>query len=195
MSQSVLYLADLAAISLLVFGFFLRRHHRPELIVAFLTTNIGVLAVSTALTTSTIGAGLGLGLFGILSIIRLRSEELTQTEIAYYFGALTLGLLAGLDSTPGATDLGLMALVLVAIAVGDHPRVAPRPKSQQILVDRAYLDETALRAHLEGILGATIVSTKVVRTDIVNDTTLVDVRYRLSAAELTVPTPMPEVVR
>jgi hypothetical protein len=33
-------------------------------------------------------------------------------------------------------------------------------------------------AHLERLLDGTVLSTKVVRTDLVNDTTLVDVRYR-----------------
>src|SRR4051794_22188369 len=152
MPTLVLYAADLVAICLLVFALFLPRHRRPELVVAYLTTNLGVLAVSSALTSSTIGAGLGLGLFGILSIIRLRSEELAHHEIAYYFAALTLGLLGGLDTTPTVTDLALMVVVLLAIAAGDHPRVAPRPRSQQVLLDRAYLDETALRACLEGLL-------------------------------------------
>ncbi|MFT4010535.1 MAG: DUF4956 domain-containing protein [Nocardioidaceae bacterium] len=172
------YAADLIGVAVLVFGLFLPRHRRPELIVAYLTTNIGVLAVASALTSSTIGAGLGLGLFGILSIIRLRSEELTQTEVAYYFAALALGLLGGLGAGADTTVLALMALVLVAIGVGDHPLVAPRSCTQQMLLDRAYLDETVLCAHLEGMLGATVVSVRIVRADIVNDTTLVDVRYR-----------------
>jgi hypothetical protein len=195
MPQFVLYAADLVAISILVFGFFLPRHRRPELVAAYLTTNIGVLAVTTALTSSTIGAGLGLGLFGILSIIRLRSEELSQTEVAYYFAALTLGLLGGLGTTSGATGLALMALVLLAVGIGDHPRLAPRPRSQQILLDRAFLDGAALQAHLEGILGATVVAVKVVRADLVNDTTLVDVRYRPGATTVAPDTSTLQVTR
>ncbi|MDO9457523.1 DUF4956 domain-containing protein [Nocardioides sp.] len=172
------YLVDLVAIGVLVFGLFLPRHQRTELIVAFLTVNIGVLAVASALSDATIGAGLGLGLFGVLSIIRLRSEELTQSEVAYYFAALALGLLGGLGGTFSWLDIALMAAVVAAVAIGDSPRLGRRATTQQLLLDRALPDEAALRAHLEGLLGATVVSTKVVRTDLVNDTTLVDVRYR-----------------
>lgn len=181
MPDYTLYLADVLAVGILVFGLFLPRHRRPELVVAYLTTNVGVLAVASALTTSTIGAGLGLGLFGILSIIRLRSEELAQHEVAYYFAALTLGLLGGLGGA-SLVDLALMAAVLLAVAVGDHPRVAPRARTQQLLLDRAHVQDAALVAHLEQLLGGTVVSTKVVRTDLVDDTTLVDVRYRPGAA-------------
>lgn len=172
-----LYIADAVAILILVFGLFLPRHRRPDMIVAYLTVNVGVLAVAAALATSTIGAGLGLGLFGVLSIIRLRSDELTQSEVAYYFAALALGLLGGLDQAPTWVDLALMGAVLAALAIGDSPLVARRPQTQQILLDRAYTDHSSLVAHLEGLLGATVISAKVVRTDIVNDTTLVDVRY------------------
>ncbi|NIZ92279.1 DUF4956 domain-containing protein [Kineococcus rubinsiae] len=180
MTPFVLYAADLVGIVVLVFGLFLPRHRRPELVVAFLTTNIGVLAVSSALASSTIGAGLGLGLFGILSIIRLRSEELAQHEVAYYFAALALGLLGGLNTAANGIDLALMAAVLAAVAIGDHPRVSPRTRSQQLLLDRAHTSEDALRLHLSVLLDAAVLSTKVVRTDLVNDTTLVDVRYRTS---------------
>jgi len=188
MPAYVLYLADLVAIVLLVFGLFLPRHRRPELVVAFLTTNVGVLAVSTVLASSTIGAGVGLGLFGILSIIRLRSEELGQHEIAYYFAALAIGLLGGLDAGSGVLRLGLMAAVLAAIAIGDHPRITPPMRTQQILLDRAHPDEGSLHVHLEAVLGGSVLSTKVVRTDLVNDTTLVDVRYRPAPTTIAEPT-------
>ena len=135
MSPVLMYAADAAAILVLIL-LFVRRHGRRDLIVAYLGVNIGVLAVAAALATSSVNAGLGLGLFGVLSIIRLRSEELAQHEIAYYFAALALGLIGGLSIAPTALHLGLMALIVVALWVGDHsacrlpdrpPRGAPGP--------------------------------------------------------------------
>ena len=90
--------ADLVAITLLVFAMFVPRHGRRDMVVSFLVVNIAVFAVAAALSVSTVAAGLGLGLFGVLSIIRLRSEELGQHEVAYYFAALALGLLGGLGA-------------------------------------------------------------------------------------------------
>ena len=111
--------ADLVAVTILIFGLFLPRHGRRDLIMAYLVVNIGVMAVASALITSTVSAGLGLGLFGVLSIIRLRSQELAQHEVAYYFAALALGLLGGLGSTSLGIVLGLMAMIVLAVAVGD----------------------------------------------------------------------------
>jgi hypothetical protein len=39
-----------------------------------MTANVGVLAVASTLGTTELGLGVGLGLFGVLSIIRLRFE-------------------------------------------------------------------------------------------------------------------------
>ena len=171
---------DLVAIGLLTFGLYFRRHRRRDLVVAFLIVNVGVLAVTEVLASSTVGAGLGLGLFGVLSIIRLRSSEIAQHEVAYYFASLALGLLAGMSATLSVLNIALMALILVVIFVGDSPRLLRRYRQQVIVLDRAIPDETALIAHLEGLLGARVHGISVQQLDLVDDTTTVDVRYQLA---------------
>ena len=79
---------------------YFRRYYRRDLVLAYMALNVGVLAVTMLLSSSSAGAGLGLGLFGILSIIRLRSNSITQEEVAYYFVALALGLVGGCTRTP-----------------------------------------------------------------------------------------------
>ena len=184
MPQLALYAADLVAIGLLTFAVYFPRHRRRDLAVAQVGVNVGVLAVSASLASSSVGAGLGLGLFGVLSIIRLRSSELDQHEIAYYFSALALGLLGGLGTTtqPGeAIALSLMGLIVGAMYLADHPRLLRRSRQQLMVLDRAFTDEAALRAHLEGLLAARVHRLTVQRVDLVNDTTLVDVRFELPA--------------
>lgn len=194
MSQPLLYAVDLVAVTVLAFGLYFPRHRRRDLVVAYLGVNVGVLAVAATFASSTVGAGLGLGLFGVLSIIRLRSSELSQTEVAYYFAALALGLLGGLGSATGWLSVAGSALVLVVMAAADHPRVLRRSRSRTIVVDRAILDEDALVTHLEQLLGARVHGVSVQRVDLVNDTTWVDVRYRAPdrpARAVTTPAPLP----
>lgn len=181
MSAYALMAVDLVAISVLVFAVYLPRHHRRDLVVAYLGVNVGVLAVAAVLGQSTVGAGLGLGLFGVLSIIRLRSTELSQHEVAYYFAALALGLIVGLDAAPAGLSIGLMALVVVVLALADTRRLLSRYRQQTLVVDRAITDETALVAYVEGLLGARVDHLDVQRLDLVNDTTVVAVRYESSA--------------
>jgi hypothetical protein len=167
---------DLVAIIVLT-GVYFSRHHRRDLVVAFLGVNIGVLAVALVLGSSTVGAGLGLGLFGVLSIIRLRSDEIAQHEVAYYFAALALGLLVGLGGSVDGLVGGLMVLIVAALYVGDHPRLFGRYRQQTVQLDAAYTDESALRAYLEVMLGGRVVNLSIKHVDLVNDTTLADVRY------------------
>jgi hypothetical protein len=191
MPQIAILAADWVAIGLLVFALYFPRHRRRDLVVAFLVVNVGVLAVSAVLADTAIAAGVGLGLFGVLSIIRLRSTELEQHEVAYYFSALALGLLAGLSPTPDWITLSLMAMIVTVMFLGDHPKLFRRYRHQQIVLDRAWPDETALIAHLEHTLGARVHRIAVQRLDLVNDTTTVDVRYQLSPAERAHATPAP----
>ena len=172
---------DLAALALLVGALYLPRHGRRDLTAAYIGVNLGVLAVTLLLSTASVGAGLGLGLFGVLSIIRLRSTEISQGEIAYFFASLALGLLGGIQTAPLALVAALMALVVASLWIGDSPRLAARNRHQVIQLDRAIADETVLTAHLEELLGARVRALEVQRLDLVNDTTLVDVRYRLPA--------------
>jgi hypothetical protein len=174
----LLIAADLVAVGLLTFALFMPRHRRRDLVPAFLVVNAGVLAVALVLGASGAGIGLGLGLFGVLSIIRLRSSEIEQHEVAYYFAALALGLIGGLGGASPWVSLALMAMVLAVVAVGDHPALFRRYRQQRIRLERAIVDERALIAHLEDLLGARVHGVKVEELDLVDDLTVVDVRFR-----------------
>ncbi len=185
MNSLYLALADVIAIGVLCFAVYYPRHRRRELLVAFLGVNVGVLAVTTALVNSDATLGLGLGLFGVLSIIRLRSIELGQHEVAYYFASLTLGLLGGLGALELAPTVLLMALVVVVIAGADSPRLYRRDQQQLLVLDGAYTDETLLTAVLEEQLGGEVTKVVVQKVDLVDDTTVVDVRWRRVATAST----------
>ena len=155
MTQYALLALDLVAISVLAFGVYFPRHRRRDLVVAYLGVNVGVLAVATALAGSAVGAGLGLGLFGVLSIIRLRSTELTSTRWRTTSRRWRSGCWAGWRRRRRAVNAALMVLVVAVMAVVDHPRMLRRYRQQTMVLDSAITDETALVAHLERLLGAT----------------------------------------
>ncbi|MGB8020538.1 MAG: DUF4956 domain-containing protein [Candidatus Nanopelagicales bacterium] len=175
--MSIVFVADLIAITVLAFLVFFPRHRRRDLVTAYLGMNAAVLAVTNTLASAEVGAGLGLGLFGVLSIVRLRSDELGQQAVAYYFAALSLGLLGGLGTSAPAVTIALMAFIVAVMYFGDHPRLLGRSRNQLIQLDRAFTDPTALTAHLERILGAEVRRVQVRKLDLVSDTTLVEVHY------------------
>ncbi len=179
MSELVLLGTEIVAITLLVLVLYFPRHRRRDLVVAYFGVNIGVLAVADALRTSTAGTGLGLGLalFGVLSIIRLRSTELDQHEVAYFFSALALGLLGALDTSSIWRNIALMGLILVVMALVEMLPVLGRYRQQIVVLDSAVTNEAELVARLEQLLGAKVHSARPQRIDLINDSTVVDVRY------------------
>lgn len=180
MSESLLLLADAVAIAILVFGLYFPRYRRRDMVLAIVSINVGVVAVATVLSRAEVTAGLGLGLFGVLSIIRLRSQELDQEEVAYYFSALALGLLGGVAIEPSWLAPVLMVAILAALFLVDHPRLFPRMRAQSITLDSAFTDEHLLKAHLEELIAGKVLRIKIKRVNLVSDTTTVDVRYRLN---------------
>lgn len=170
---------DLAAVTFLTYGLYLRRHRRPDMLVAYLGLNVAVMALTAVLATANLGAGFGLGLFGVLSIIRLRSSEIAQAEVAYYFVALSLGLICGIQPDPTWLAPLLGTLLIAVMTVGDHPRLHSRQRRQLVTLDTAITDERVLRERLAGLLHADVQHVVVNELDFTRDMTVVDVRYRI----------------
>ena len=170
---------DVVAITVVAYGIYFRRYYRRDLLLAYFSLNVGVFAVTALLADNKAGVGLGLGLFGILSIIRLRSDSITQEEIAYYFVALALGLIAGLS-----VESALARPRAFGRARGRHVHRRPssadgtKPTSDHHAGPRLSRPGK-LKAALERLLGGDVRHMVVMQLDLVADTTMVDVRYKL----------------
>jgi len=176
-----MFLLDIVAIVVMTFGLYFPRHRRKDMVVAYLGINLGLLGITSALSANGITIGIGFGLFAVLSIIRLRSTELDQEEVAYYFAALAIGLLGGLAVSPVWLAPVLMATILAALFIGDSPRLFASYRVQSMVLDTAFTDERALVARLESLLGGTVHRVKVRKVDMVESTTSLEVRFELPA--------------
>lgn len=181
MSHSITIAANFVAILILVFGIYFPRHRHRDMVVAYLGINVGVLAIAAVLSSVDASIGLGLGLFGVISIIRLRSDELNQRQVAYYFASLALGLLGGTKVADYKISLALMGALLVVLWFGDHPRLLGRYRVQLLTLDRAFVDEQQLIAHLTNVLACDVRGVSIRRVDFVNDTTYLEVRFETAA--------------
>ncbi|NBE56786.1 DUF4956 domain-containing protein, partial [Streptomyces boluensis] len=172
---------DLVAVAVLTFGVFCPRHRRRELIPAYLALNVGLFVVVAALARAGTGAGgglaLGFGLFGVLSIVRLRSDTVQHQEVAYYFATLVLGLLCGLPGLGLGTATALAAVLLLVVYAADHPRLYRRDRRAVVTLDAVHREPAALRADLAERLGEPLGWT-VQEVDYVRDLMVVEVRFR-----------------
>lgn len=172
-------LADAIAIAALC-TLYMVRHRNRELMISYAVINAGIFTVSVALVSAGSNASaMGMGLFGVLSIIRLRSTALSQREVGYYFVALSVGMIAGVNISPAYIAFALMATLVALIAILDS-RSAPTSKelTQTVTADRAMSDEEELKNYLTARLGYNVTSVKVTELDMVNNLTRATVTYQ-----------------
>ena len=174
---------DLVAIFLLAYALYFRRHRRADLLLAYVSLNIGIFLAMALLGSVRVDIALGFGLFAILSIIRLRSTSVTQQEVAYYFVALVLGLANGLQLESVALTVLVNAVLLLTMLVVDSRPLRARTRRLDVTLDTVHPDEASLVADLERRLRGTVLYHDVNEIDHVRGTMLVDVRYRAGAQE------------
>ncbi|MBM3659543.1 MAG: DUF4956 domain-containing protein [Actinobacteria bacterium] len=170
---------DLVAMAVLTYAIYFRRHHRRDLTLGFMGVNIGLFAVASFVSTKPLGLAFGIGLFALLSVIRLRSTQITQEEIGYYFVAIVVGLVAGLSPEDHWAATVTLVVVLVGVMyVADHPVLLRGYERRMVRLKRVYHDDDELRAALEAKLAGTVLNVYVLETDYAQKTTRVDVRFR-----------------
>ena len=165
---------------------FLRRHARPDLFAVYVSFNVGLFAVLTFLSNDSLSAGVGFGVFGVLSIIRLRSEAYANIEIAYFFLALAAALVNALPGRPLALSVALDAAIFLTLYFVDSPVLSDAATTSQVVLDRVLADSTALVLDLEQRMATEVLSTKVLEVDYVRETTRVEVRHRPRQAPVNV---------
>lgn len=168
---------DLTAIFVLSYVLYFRRHGRRDLVLAYVALNVGIFSVVAMLTTKEVGLAVGFGLFGVLSILRLRSDTISQGEIGYYFTAIALGLINAVAAPAPWTMLGLNVLLLGMMYVADHPGLLSRSRRTVLTLDVVHEDEGDLRRELERRLRGQVQHVLVHEVDYVRDLMVLDVRY------------------
>ncbi|WP_285729003.1 DUF4956 domain-containing protein [Nocardiopsis sp. ATB16-24] len=176
------------AITVLSYVIYFRRHGRRDLLLAYVALNTGIFAVVSMLTNQEVGLAVGFGLFGVLSILRLRSDLISQGEIGYYFTAIALGLVNAVAAPMPWVLLGLNVLLLAGLYTADHPRLLSRHERRVLTLDVVHEDPVALRQDLEARLRARVKKVEVTSVDYVRDLMVVDVRFQ-------VPRPVPSPSR
>ncbi|HWC27535.1 MAG TPA: DUF4956 domain-containing protein, partial [Solirubrobacteraceae bacterium] len=168
-------LIDVVAITALAIGLFYRRHRRSDLVVLYVVFNVGLFAAVVVISEGEVIAAVGFGLFAVLSIIRLRAEQLSFAEIAYFFASIVLGLVTAVDLGGAESTAALAALVLVAPAIIDHPGLLDASRRMELTLELVLADVDELRRAVEQRVGARVIALEVLDLDYVREVTRVEV--------------------
>ena len=150
-----------------------RRSTAPEMALVFTALNIGLFAAVAVIGTGDFPTGIGFGLFGLLSLVRLRSAAFTLKDVAYTFLSLVLALVNALPERNLSLVVVLNLVVLTAVWVTDDTRRQPTTRSVRVVLDRAVFDVEEARLALIERYAVTPVAVVIEDVDTVRDTTRV----------------------
>jgi hypothetical protein len=171
---------DLVSIAVLN-GLLALRRPKRGLFMVFTAFNVGVFVLLAVIAQRHIGPSVGFGLFALLSIVRLRSEPFSNTELTYFFCALVLALVNGLRIDALGFQVMLDVVLLAVVAVVDHPALLTPTARRTITLDVIATDEQALRERLTEDLGVQVLDVTIEEIDYARDLTRVQIRHALAA--------------
>jgi Domain of unknown function (DUF4956) len=167
---------DAGAMGVLAFALYYRRHGRSDLAVLLCLFNLGVFLAVIVIVGGEFGLSAGLGLFAVLSVMRMRSETFSARELGYLFTALALAILTAVEVGGLGFSLALAAAALAAVALLDHPRLMRSTRTMEVTLELVFADHDALSRHLAERLNVDVVDVRVVEVDYVREVTRVDLR-------------------
>lgn len=173
---------DIVAMTLLIFGMFYRRYRDKELATSASLFNIFAFAVLTILSSVEFSVTAGFGLFAILALFSLRSEQITKTEITYFFGSIALAVICSVQGTSLVLVGTITAFVLIAAWIIDHPSMLKSASSAKLTLDRidphVLSDYARMKADLSARLGVEVMTFQIVELNYVSDLARINVFYR-----------------
>ncbi len=178
----VRFLIDVVAMTALVFGLYYRRYRDKELVIAAAMFNIFIFLVLTVLAVVQFGIAAGFGLFAILALFTIRSEQISKIEISYLFGSVSIAVICSIQGTAYPFVALIVALLLFSAYVIDHPKMLRSVYRVGVTLDRidgnALSDPAAMRQILSQRLSVEVMSFQVASMDYINELARLNVFYR-----------------
>jgi len=178
----VRFLINIVAMLSLTFGMYYRRYRDKELVTAASLFNVFVFAVLVVLSSVDFSIAAGFGLFAILALFTLRSEQITKTEIAYFFGSISIAVICAVLGTSISFVLLITGLVLIGAYLLDHPRILQSVSRMKVTLDKiephVLTNADQMRSELSDKLGVEVLSYRVIMIDYITDMIRMDVSYR-----------------
>jgi hypothetical protein len=173
---------DVISMLLLVGWLYRRRLAAPEMTLVFTALNIGLFAAVSSIGSGHFPTGVGFGLFGLLSLVRLRSTAFTLKDVAYTFIALVLALVNGLPGRDLLLVVILDVVLLAALWLVDETRSRqPVTRVLRVTLDHAVTSIEEAGEAVARRLSIEPLDVVVEDVDLVRETTRVAVRFAAPA--------------
>jgi hypothetical protein len=124
----------------------------------------------------------GFGLFAILALFTLRSEQISKIEITYFFGSIAIAVICSVQGTTMPFVATVAGLVTLGAFVFDHPRMLRSAYGVKITLDKIEPDALSnaerMQTELSSRLGVDVMSYQIIALDYITDMARINVFYR-----------------
>jgi hypothetical protein len=166
---------------ILVFGMYYRRYRDKELATAASMFNIVAFSVLTVLSAVQFSLAAGFGLFAILALFSLRSEQIGKIEISYFFGSIGVAVICSVAGTSLPFVLMISLFVLVGTWIIDHPRMLQSSHSAKVTLDsiepHILSNPDTLKQELSKKLDVNVLNFQITELNYVNDLARLNIFY------------------
>lgn len=176
------FVIDTIAMIILIFFLYYRRYRNRELATTASLFNIFAFSVLTILSSVEFSIAAGFGLFAILALFSIRSEQIEKIEMAYFFGAVAIAVICSIQGTSMTVVISITLFILAGAWIFDHPKMLKSSSSTKLTLDKVdphmLSDVELMRSQLSERLGVEVMNFYIVELNYVNDLARINVYYR-----------------
>ncbi len=173
---------DLVSMVILIFAIYYTRYKHKETAISAALFNIFTFAVLSILSILEFSLAAGFGLFAILALFTLRSEPISKSDIAYFFGSISIAVVCAIQGTSMPFVMLMILLMLVAVYIIDHPEILKSVNQATVRLDtipEGFMSNPGtLREVLSHRLGVEVLSYRILSVCYVTEVIQVEVDYR-----------------
>ena len=178
------FVINTLAMIVLVFGMYYRRYRDKELATAASMFNVFAFSVLTVLSSVQFSLAAGFGLFAILALFSLRSEQIGKIEISYFFGSIAIAVICSVTGTGLPFVMLICLFVLVGAWLIDHPKMLQSSHSALVTLDsiepHILSNPSALTRELSERLGVNVLNFQIKELNYVNDLARLNIFYNVT---------------
>ncbi len=176
---------DIISIAILVGFLHYRLYKKSEYIFTYVIFNVIIFMLSYVLKSNEMSAATAFGLFGVFSMIRYRTEDITARDMTYLFIVMALGLLNAMHNEGSTNEvLQLVAFNVVIVFITfilESSIMMKRENVQTIQYEHIQNikpeNHAALLDDLSERTGLNVHRVEIGKIDFLRDTALVKIYY------------------
>jgi len=174
-------LIDIVAVSIVVFSIYLPNYRKRDHLFTFFMFNVVIYIISYLLSKVAMSFGAAFGLFAVFSLLRYRTENISEKDMTYLLLFIALGLINSTVKGTYFESVLLNGMLILVAWVLDGNVVFRNEKTQTILYEKIenIRDDKSdvLLQDLKQRTGLPIHKVSIVEIDFIRDSALLKIYY------------------